>query len=148
MVDPMKMIRNLSERSRAVFRATVPFVLVAGAIGLLTPAAAQAPGIPLLAGLDKGAWEIRFRDGTPSRRICVRSGREFIQLRHAGQNCGRYAVDEAPNEVTVQYSCKGDGYGRTYVRKETHALVQLESQGIAGGLPFQFTAEARHIGPC
>ena len=43
---------------------------------------------------------------------------------------------------------RGDGYGRTHIRKETNALVQIDSQGIAGGKPFQFTAEARQTGRC
>lgn len=148
MVETAMTIRDLSGSGRTAYRAALTLALVATGSGLLAPAGAQAPAIPLLASLDKGAWEIRFRDAAPARRICVRTGREFIQLRHPGQDCGRYAIEEGTNAVTVQYSCKGDGYGRTSVRKETLALVQLESQGIAGGRPFQFEAEARHIGPC
>jgi len=148
MIKAMKASPIFGEQSLAVRRVAMTLVAGAAGLGLLAPVEAQAPGIPLLAGLDKGAWEIRFRDGAPPKRICVHSGQEFIQLRHPGQNCGRTAVDESANAVTIQYSCKGNGYGRTNIRKETRALVQLDSQGIAGGLPFQFAAEARHVGPC
>ena len=122
------------------------FVSVAGF--LLAPVFAQGSDLALLDSLQKGAWELRFRDGSPGRKICVRTGREFIQLRHNASQCGRYVVERESSEVTVQYSCKGDGYGRTNIRKETSALVQIEGQGISGGLPYQFTAEARRTGSC
>jgi hypothetical protein len=50
--------------------------------------------------------------------------------------------------VVVQYTCRGKGYGRTHIRRETGRLVQIDSQGIAGGLPFEFSAEARRVGDC
>lgn len=142
----MRSIRTTRLRSRAKRRWVLPLAL--GAIGAVVPATAQAPGLALLDGLEKGTWELRYRDGTPSSRLCLRTGREFVQLRHAGPACGRYVVEDGQNQVTVQYTCKGDGYGRTRIRKETPVLVQLESQGVAGGLPFAFTAEARRVGGC
>ena len=42
----------------------------------------------------------------------------------------------------------GNGYGRTNLRREISRLVQIESQGIVDGLPFQFAAEARRVGAC
>ena len=57
-------------------------------------------------------------------------------------------IDDSASDVTVQYTCRGNGYGRTHIRKETASLVQIESQGISGGKPFQFTAEARRTGGC
>lgn len=124
--------------------------IVAGlyAGGLLSPAVAQAPALAMLSGLDDGQWELRFRDGEPSRRVCVRSGLELIQLQHGDSRCNRFVVEDGASAVTVQYTCRGNGYGRTSVRRESNSLVQIDSQGIAGGLPFQFSAEARRIGPC
>jgi hypothetical protein len=114
----------------------------------LPPAAAQAPGLAMLDKLDRGEWEVRFRDGSGSKRLCLKSGRELIQLRHTQPNCARFVVDDEADLVTVQYTCKGSGYGRTSIRRESARLAQLDSQGIAEGLPFQFTAEARRVGPC
>lgn len=116
--------------------------------GVLAPAAAQAPGLAMLDGLSPGQWQLRFRDGSPAERICIRTGRELIQLRHPRNNCSRYVVEDGAKEVTVQYTCRGSNYGRTSIRRESSTLVQVESQGIAGGLPFQFTAEARRTGNC
>ncbi len=112
------------------------------------PATAQGAALAMLAKLDKGGWEIRFRDGSATRKVCVRDGTELIQLRHDGNSCNRFVVEDGQNEVTVQYTCRGNGYGRTNIRRESSSLVQIESQGIAKGAPFQFTAEGRRTGGC
>ena len=127
-------------------RLTGKMILVAAGLAA-GPALAQG-SLAMLDSLDKGGWEVRYRDGSTSRKVCVRSGREFIQLRHKAGNCNRFVVEDAAGEVTVQYTCRGNGYGRTSIRKETSALVQIDSQGIAEGKPFQFSAEARRTGTC
>ena len=62
---------------------------VAIAFGLGVPALAQSDGLAMLGQLAKGEWTIKYRDGTPERKICVRSGRELIQLRHTESGCSR-----------------------------------------------------------
>ncbi len=111
-------------------------------------AAAQSPSLSMLDRLEPGQWQLRFRDGSPAQQICVKNGRELIQLRHQSSKCSRYVIEDGRDEVTVQYTCRGANYGRTSIRRETGSLAQVESQGIAGGLPFQFTAEARRTGTC
>ena len=118
------------------------------ALGVTLPAAAQSDGLAMLGGLAKGEWTIKHRDGSEDRRICVKTGQELIQLRHSEAGCSRFVVEDGANKVTVQYTCPGNGYGRTNIRKETGALVQIESQCISSGLPFQFVAEARRTGSC
>lgn len=135
-------------RGSNTFAGKLAIALAAFAAGIAVPGTAQAPGLAMLDGLAKGEWTIKARDGSIDRRICVRTGREFIQLRHAGPDCSRYVVEDASTEVTVQYTCTGDGYGRTSIRRETSSLVQLQSQGIVRGRPFQFQAEARRTGSC
>ncbi|EAQ28355.1 hypothetical protein NAP1_12188 [Erythrobacter sp. NAP1] len=117
-------------------------------LGLTVPAAAQSDSLSMLTGLSKGEWTIKHRDGSADRKVCVRTGEELIQLRHMTSGCSRFVVEDDASKVTVQYTCPGNGYGRTNIRKETGALVQIESQGIASGLPFQFVAEARRTGSC
>lgn len=118
------------------------------ATGLLAPAAAQGPSLTMLGTLQDGQWDVRFRDGADSRRVCLRSGHELIQLKHGESGCSRFVVEDGANAVTVQYTCRGNGYGRTSIRRESPSLVQIDSQGIAGGLPFEFSAEARRVGTC
>ena len=117
-------------------------------LGLSVPVAAQSGSLSMLEELTKGEWTIKHRDGSEDRKICVKTGQELIQLRHAANGCSRFVVEDGESKVTVQYTCPGNGYGRTNIRKETGALVQIESQGIASGLPFQFAAEARRTGSC
>jgi hypothetical protein len=122
--------------------------LAMAGVALVMPAHAQSNALAMLSGLSKGEWTIRFRDGSPSRKICIRSGDELIQLQHDDRNCRRFVVEDGATEVTVHYTCRGNGYGRTSIRRETATLVQIESQGIVNGLPFQFLAEARQTGSC
>ena len=116
------------------------------AVGM--PAAAQAPELAMLDGLNRGGWELHLRSGGEDRRICVRTGRELIQIRHTQSGCSSFVVQDEPNVVTVQYTCRGDGYGRTTIRREGNGLVQIRSQGIQGGMPFSLEGEARQSGSC
>lgn len=136
----------MHKKAKWVKGLAVSGALLAGAA--LAPVGAQGSALAMLDGLEKGQWEVRFRDGSPMRRVCVRSGRELLQLRHGEASCNRFVVEDGQSEVTVQYTCRGNGYGRTSIRRETGSLVQIDSQGIAGGLPFEFTAEARRAGAC
>ena len=124
-------------------------VLAAAGVGLAAiPLAAQSSGMAVLDKLERGQWELRERGSKATRRICVRTGRELIQLRHRGPDCSRYVVESGTDQVTVQYTCRGNGYARTSIRREPPTLVQIESQGIADELPFEFIAEARRVGSC
>lgn len=124
--------------------------LVAAGLGAFAvPAAGQRPALTMLDQLEGGRWELRVReDNRAVERFCVANGRRFIQLRHPESNCERFVVADRASDVTVQYTCRGRGYGRTHIRRETSRLVQIESQGIADGLPFEFSAEARRVGDC
>ncbi len=138
-------------KAKAVFTVAAPLIagaMVAGAMLFGSPLAAQSDSLAMLRNLVKGQWTVKYRDGTPDRRICVKTGQELIQLQHTQPGCSRFVVEDAAAKVTVQYTCQGNGYGRTNIRRETNSLVQIESQGIASGLPFQFIAEARRTGSC
>jgi hypothetical protein len=134
---------------RVRFDRKVVWAVATGAVlAVLAPVSAQTPSLAMLDRLDRGEWLIRFRDTGEQRRICLRTGRELIQLRHGDATCSRYVVEDSAGQVTVQYSCPGNGYGRTSIRREAGNLAQVESQGIADGKPFQFTAEGRRVGAC
>jgi hypothetical protein len=135
---------------RAMKAVPKPVRLLAAGAGLSLlawPLAAAGPELAMLAGLTKGKWEVRVR-GEGVRNVCLRSGPEFIQIQHTEAGCSRFVVDDTATDVTVQYTCRGNGYGRTHVRKESAKLVQIDSTGIRGGMPFDITAEARHVGSC
>ena len=102
----------------------------------------------MLGSLEHGGWELRLRPDGGTMQICVRNGREFLQLRHRQPACERFIVQDEAETVTVQYTCRGNGYGRTTVRRENAALVQIRSEGIQGGMPFSIEGEARKTGSC
>ena len=136
---------------RTVSRASVTGVL--GPLGLAAllaavPLAVDAAELGMLDSLAKGAWNLRIRDDGSEQRICVRDGRELIQLRHKQAGCSRFVVQDDTDEVVVQYTCRGNGYGRTSIRREANGLVQVQSQGIVDGAPFSISGEARHSGSC
>lgn len=123
--------------------------LVIGILGLAAvPGLAQSGGASLLGQLAKGEWTVRFRDGGEERKVCVRTGQELVRLQHSGAQCKRLSLENGASEVTINYNCPGKGYGRTSIRRETSSLVQIESQGFAGGRAFQLRAEARRTGSC
>ncbi len=112
------------------------------------PIGVYAAELGMLDSLTKGAWSLRIRDDGSEQRVCVRDGRELIQLRHQQPGCSRFVVQDSADEVVVQYTCRGNGYGRTSIRREGNGLVQLRSQGIIDGAPFSISGEGRHSGSC
>jgi hypothetical protein len=143
MKDIMK--RSLTSFPRAFVLGSLA---IGAALWFAAPGLAQGNGLAMLGTLTKGEWTIKQRGGVPDRKICVRTGVELIQLKHREAGCNQFVVEDGAARVTVQYTCPGNGYGRTSIRRETASLVQLESQGIHDGTPFQFVAEARRTGTC
>ena len=124
----------------------LPLVLSALLVGI--PLAGHAAELGMLDSLTKVAWTLRIRDDGSTQRICLRDGRELIQIRHKQPGCTRFVVRDTENEVVVQYTCRGNGYGRTSIRRESNDLVQIQSQGIIDGAPFSISGEARRGGSC
>lgn len=124
-------------------------LFMAAVAAFAVPAFGQKPSLRMLDELEPGAWELRERDpGGSVRHLCLDSARRLIQLRHPGLSCSQVVVEDEADQVTVQYTCRGQGYGRTHIRRETNALIQIDSQGIVDGLPFAFAAEGRRVGAC
>jgi hypothetical protein len=125
-------------------------LLLGGANPAFAPSLAQKPTLAMLDQLEAGRWELRIRGAAAGavESVCINNGRKLIQLRHQSQLCERTIVDDSANSVTIHYTCQGKGYGLTHIRRESGRLVQIESQGIADGSPFEFQAEARKFGEC
>lgn len=122
---------------------------LAGLLALAAPAMGAGPSLAMLNTIEGGQWEVRTREpGAAPQRMCLSSGQGLIQLRHPGPVCERFVIESSADEVVVQYTCRGRGYGRTHIRRESGRLVQIDSRGIANGLPFEFSAEGRRIGSC
>jgi hypothetical protein len=124
------------------------FTVTAGALALVAPVAAQAPGLAMLGELERGSWQVRDRSDGSSRAICLGDPAQLLQLRHPRGGCSRYVISDTAGEVTVHYTCPGAGHGRTTIRRETNRLVQIDTQGLVSGAPFSDAFEARRTGPC
>ncbi|TCU59590.1 hypothetical protein EDF58_102274 [Novosphingobium sp. PhB57] len=130
-------------------RTALIVLTVGAALGAGSGVMGQKRSLDMLDQLESGSWELRERgQGGSVNDVCVRSGRQLIQLRHAGLACNSVVVEDSPAEVVVQYTCAGQGYGRTRIRRETDALVQIDTQGIVNGLPFAYAGEGRRLGAC
>jgi hypothetical protein len=127
--------------SMAVAAVAAPAVYA----GAVSPVA--VPPLAASGAIAPGSWNIVFDDGT-ARRICLQDIQLLIQLAHAGPACGRLIIQDEPDRATVHYTCPGAGWGRTSLLVETPRLVRINSQGIAGKMPFAFDAEARRVGDC
>lgn len=142
---------QVQDSRHGIFRAARNGAVALGLIvGLFSvPALSQGPSLAMLDRIEPGRWELVSRDGSRTReRICLRDARRLLQLQHPGATCERLVVDDTAGEVTVHYTCKGQGFGRTTIRRESSRLIQIDSRGIADGLPFEVSAEGRYIGPC
>ncbi len=125
--------------------AVVPVVPVAAGTG---PASGKVVAI---SRIEPGQWELRDRaaDRTAQpTRLCVSDPAQLLKVRHQRQSCRDFVVDDAQDRAVVTYDCNGAGSGRTAIRVETPRLVQIDSQGIAGGAPFAMLLEGRRTGEC
>jgi hypothetical protein len=125
------------------------------ALGLIT--AIAAPGftegrgpLPALAKLEPGLWKLRALGNGNSELppICVANPNVLMQVRHRNQSCSQLVVANDARSATVQYTCEAGGFGRTSLLVETPRLAQIDTQGIAGNVPFALRAEARRVGSC
>jgi len=103
---------------------------------------------PMLARLEAGQWELRGAGNARIAAICLGNPILLTQPRHGAAPCTRDVVAADSDSMTVNYSCPGQGRGRTTIRFETPRLVQIDSQGLDRGMPFAMRAEARRVGPC
>lgn len=123
-------------------------ILLLPLAGLLM-AAADAPQLSALSLLQPGQWTLNAHDAAfATRSICLGDTRVLLQIRHPLPMCSRYVVTNDPRRAVVSYTCPGAGNGLTTVRVETSRLAQIETQGVAGGAPFDLVIEARRTGEC
>lgn len=120
--------------------------------GLALAGAAAAAGPVHSDVLDRirpGRWLIeRPAPEAGTAQLCVHGGAGLVQLRHQGEQCRSVVVEDSLRKVTIQYACPGNGYGQTTIRLAGPDAARIETQGVAQGRPFAFTASARRTGDC
>ncbi len=129
---------------RRIFR-----LAAAGLLTLSAVATAQGARPALLERVQPGSWTLHeIGSKGRDRSICVRDVGALLQIHHGTAACSRFIVSETARAATVQYSCPGQGYGRTTVTLESPSLVRIQTQGLATGAPFDVDYEARRGGRC
>ena len=115
----------------------------------LVASAADSPPLTALQSLQPGRWTLTSRDGGfATRSICIGDARVLLQLHEPTAACSRFVIVNEPSTVTVHYTCPGAGHGHTTIRVETPRLAQVQTQGITGHAPFDFSVEARRVSEC
>ncbi len=126
-------------------------------LALVAAAAVAAPAVSqrarevnALAKLQQGLWQFRVIGGGASAPapVCIGDPAVLAQLQHRSTPCSRLVVAQDGEGATVHYTCPAGGYGQTSLRVETPRLVQIDTQGISGNVPFAYRAEARLVGSC
>lgn len=110
---------------------------------------AKRPALAALSGVSSGQWqfhEVGTREAP--RSMCVSDVRMLLQYQHPSAQCARFVLDDESREATVHYTCPGAGHGRTTLKVESSSLIRLQTQGIAGGAPFDVDLEGRRVGRC
>ena len=119
----------------------------AGAGGLLLLAAARPPGGPSLAS--PGLWELTgFPSAGATFRQCLADTAPLARLEHRRQNCTESVISTTETTSLIHYTCASGGTGQTKVTRLTPRSLRIETQGISGGLPFNYKIQARRIGDC
>jgi hypothetical protein len=126
-------------------------LVLAALVAIAAPAASQrSGGMGALAKLQQGLWQFRVlgEGGSQPAPVCIGDPSVLAQLQHRNTPCSRLVVSQDGERATVHYTCPAGGYGQTSLRVETPRLVQIDTQGISGNVPFAYRAEARLVGSC
>lgn len=117
--------------------------------GLLL-AAAPIPALKLFEGhFQPGLWQMTPRDGQAAAPQCLATPDKLVHTGHSTANgdCGHTIVEDGADRATVTYACKGQGYGRTSIRRDGSGYV-VDAQGIDGRDPYELRGTYRRVGGC
>lgn len=122
------------------------FALV-GSAAALTLGAAQQP--PVLSSLKAGLWEL---DGLPGARApsreCIADVQTLTRLEHRAGYCTSKVISDDGKSTVVEYSCGGAGFGRSQIDVITPRSLRISTQGISGGMPFNYVLQAHRLDDC
>lgn len=127
---------------------TATFIWATGLLGgAFLLVAAQQPTI--FDQVQPGIWEISGAPGlkAPTRQ-CVSDLVALARYEHRTHACSSKVVRESASSADVDYSCGGAGFGHSEVALLTPRSLRINTQGISGGLPFNYTLQARRVDDC
>lgn len=126
--------------------ATLIFA-ASGLAAAFVPGAAAQPSA--LAQTQPGLWEISGAPGTSAPiRQCVADVATLARFEHRSKACTAKILKDANSAILVEYTCRGAGFGNSEIDVITPRSLRISTQGISGGLPFNYVLQARRIDDC
>ena len=123
------------------------FASAGGIAAALALIAAQQPSA--LAQAQPGLWEISGAPGARAAvRQCVADVAALARFEHRSNSCTAKLLKDAGSSAEIDYSCGGAGFGHSKVEVITPRSLRISTQGISGGLPFNYVLQARRIDDC
>ena len=108
-----------------------------------------AQPVPTLADVQPGLWEVSGGDhSNVLARQCVASVTVLARFEHRTRPCSAKILKSSGSEASVEYSCGAAGFGHSDIDVLTPRSLRISTQGISGGLPFNYVLQARRIGEC
>lgn len=112
-------------------------------------AASDSGASVALSRIERGQYEISVVGSTATpRSVCIADPAILLQMQHPGVACARFVMADGPDGTTVSYRCASGGHGRTVVTITTPRSFDIDTQGIAGGAPFDLNYQGRRVGAC
>jgi hypothetical protein len=126
-------------------------LMLAGIALSAVPAFALATiGVGPREKIEAGRWQVRELDnGVAATTVCLGDPAQLVRFEHRRTSgCLSQVLASGEKHATVQYSCRGRGYGHSAVRVETPRSVRIDTQGLSNGRPFSYRLEAQRVGAC
>ncbi|WP_308516329.1 DUF3617 domain-containing protein [Sphingomonas flavescens] len=112
-------------------------------------ALAAAKGVATLGDLQPGLWEVTGAEHEKMlARQCVADVTALARFEHRGKTCTSKVLKSSGSEASIEYSCGAAGFGHSDIDVLTPRSLRINTQGISGGLPFNYVLQARRIGDC
>ena len=80
-------------------------------------------------------------------RQCVADIAALARFEHRAKNCTAKVI-RASAFGEFDYSCGAAGFGHSQLTLLTPRSLRISTQGISGGLPFNYVLQARRIDDC
>ena len=117
------------------------------AAGATVVTAAAPPSA--LSQTQPGLWEIRGAPGSGAPvRQCVSEIAMLARFEHRANVCTARVLNDAGTSTSFEYSCGGAGFGHSQIDVITPRSLRISTQGISGGLSFNYVLQARRVDDC
>jgi hypothetical protein len=109
--------------------------------------AAQQPAV--FAQSQPGLWEITGAPGAKAPyRQCLADVALLARFEHRTRSCTAKVLKASGSMTQIEYSCGGAGFGHSEIEVLTPRSLKISTQGISGGLPFNYVLQARRVDDC